>query len=174
MSAITISAPLAPPPQIFTNAQTLIDGQANVAGVLLLLNGLLQTPGLDYARTGGQVRMVVPPSHDDVLTARVFAIGRQLGGSSPTRYIAPWSLSLAGPYDGVGTAYQIVFGPTISGVCDGANPVFTVQVQLQRLQLFRNGILQTVGVDYGGFATVFVFKPGSIPESGALLTLLGY
>jgi len=174
MSQTTISSPMAPPPQVFTNSQTLIDGQCDVAGVMVFLNGLLLTEGLDYTRAGGQVEMVIPPSPGDVLTARVFAIGRQLGGSSPSRYIAPWSLPLAGAYDGVSTAFQIVFGPTISGDCNGLNAVFGTAVSLARMQVFRNGILQTAGTDYGAFATVLVFKPGALPQPGDILALLGY
>jgi hypothetical protein len=157
-----------------TNAPTLLDNQADVGGVMLLLNGLLLTEGMDFSRVGGQVEMGIPPSPGDVLTARIFAIGRQLGGPSPTRYIAPWSFTLAGAYDGVATAYQIVFGGTIQGVCDGVNPLFVWSISLNRLRLFKNGVAQTIGVDYAGVSTALVFKPGAEPQPGDTLTLLGY
>lgn len=174
MSVTTISAPLASPPQQFTNVNTLINGQANVIGVMLFRDGILMTEGLDYTRDGGKVTMTTPPTGNDILTARVFAIGRNLGGPGPTRYIAPWTLRLAGAFDGVSTSYQIVFGPTIAGICDGVNPTFTWQVWVQRGQVWRNGILQTQGIDIAWAPTAVKFLPNAIPQAGDIITMLAY
>lgn len=170
----TISTPLAPPGQQLTNASTLITGKYLEAGVLVFRNGVLMTEGFDYTRSAGSVTFVVPPQAGDVLTAQVFSIGKQLGGATPLRYVSPWALPLLGAFDGVGTLYGISFGPTIMGNCDGKNPIFVIQVMFQRLQVWRNGILQTAMQDYNAGPTVIAFLPGSIPQPGDLLTVLGY
>ncbi len=174
MPPVTISSPLAPPPQQYTNARTLIAGQYKEAGLLLLRNGLLLTPGADYARQGGRVILTVPPVKDDTLTARVFAIGRQLGGTSPERFTAPWSLPLTGAFDGIATDYRIEFGPTIFGICDGRNPQFVWGVQVGRARIFRNGVLQTVGVDCAVGPTKVVFFPAAVPQPGDLISVEGF
>ncbi len=170
----TISSPLAPPPQQFTNIATLINGQYKEAGVLVYRNGVLLTQGFDYTRDGGIVTLIVAPGPGDIMSARVFAIGKALGGPYPERYIAPWTLRLTGAFDNAGLLYSIVFPPTITGGCDGRNNLFGWGCVLQRAQIFRNGLLQTINVDVvnGGLACVFL--PGSIPQVGDLITVLGY
>jgi hypothetical protein len=130
----TISTPLAPPPQMYTNVGTLINGQADIVGVMLFIRfnnvgapalpgqGLLgqiipgyapvPTPpksallvnGVDYTHVGGRITMTEPPPVGSVLTAQVFVKGIQLGGSTAKRYVSPWALTVQGPYDGVSTA----------------------------------------------------------------------
>ena len=118
--------------------------------------------------------MVAPPAPGDTLVACVFTKGLQLGGVTPTRYVAPWSMQVAGPYDGVGLNYQIVFGPTIMGGVDGKNNLFQVGAASQRWQVWRNGVLQTLGTDVVTGPTAFVFLPGAIPQPGDILTALAY
>ena len=203
----TISAPPAPPPQQFSNVATLINGQADVVGVLLFIRfqnppggggaalpgqgfpggiipGFYQptTPqrsallveGVDYTRTGGKIAMTMPPPRGSLLVAQVFARGLQLGGATQKRYIAPWSLNVQGPYDGVSTAYEIVFGPTISGGVDGVNNLFQWQSSIARGQIFLNGILQTLNQDVVMGTTAMVFMPKSIPQPGDIITMLAF
>ena len=169
---ITINAPLAPPPLQLTNVPTLIDGQANTVGIMLFLNGLLQTETVDYTRTGGYVVMTVAPSPGDILTARVFAIGLQLGGSNPMKYIAPWTLRLSGTYDTINTAFRIAWGPTITPASQPG--VYTWGVPFRRAQIFRNGLIQTVGVDVASGPTALVFLNGFVPDPTDIITVLGY
>lgn len=169
---ITINAPIAPPPQVLTNVPSLLE--ADAVGVLIFRNGLLQTAGTDYTRSGFVVTMVVPPTATDMITAAVFARGLQLGGPNPRRYLAPWTLRLTGAFDGVGTVYRIVVAPTIFGILDGVNNLFTWQVSMKQVQLFRNGVLMTRGFDYGSGSTAAVFMAGAIPQPGDILTLLGW
>jgi hypothetical protein len=143
-----------------------------MAAVMLFRNGVLQTLGIDYAISGPFVTMVTPPGPGDVLTARVFAIGKDI--SNPTRYVAPWTVVLAGAFDGVAVLYEMQTGPTILGILDGINNLFTWQVAFPRVQIFRNGILQTQGVDVNAGTTAMVFTPSAIPQPGDALTLLGY
>lgn len=172
--AITITAPLASPPQQLTNVATLINGGYKEAGVMLFRNGILLTQGSDYSRVSGIVTLVVPPGPGDALTARVFGIGKALGGPTQERYIAPWTFRLGGAFDGVSLVYHINFGPTITGVCDGRNRLFQWGVQMQRVQVFRNGILQTSNQDIATGQFAVVFLPGSIPQPNDLITILGY
>jgi hypothetical protein len=195
----TISTPLQPPPQQFTNFATLI--KENVVGVLLFLtmqrhgsplvgsglpgqiipgfgvqtpSGILLVNGSDYTRNGGSITLTIPAPHGSFLTAVVFAKGLQLGGSNPQRNIAPWVFPVAGAYDGVSKAYQVQAGPTITGNCDGKNTLFGVGVNCARMQIFRNGLLQANGVDVANGPTCVVFLPGSVPAPGDILTVLGY
>lgn len=138
--------------------------------------GRFLTEGQDYSIDGGIVTMMTPPTAMEILTAVVFSIGVALGGRTPTRYVAPWHLpfALVGPYDGVGTTYYVVLGPTIFGTVDGANATFTFGVQLQKVSVFRNGILQTVGTDVVTGPTSIRFLPRSIPKEFDLITMTGW
>lgn len=169
---ITINTPIAPPPQVLTNVHSLLE--TDLVGVLIFRNGLLQTAGTDYTRSGFVLTMVVPPVSTDILSAAVFALGLQLGGPNAQRYLAPWTLRLSGPFDGVGISYRIVVPPTIFGVLDGVNNLFTWQVSMRQVQMFRNGVLMTHGLDYGSGNTAAVFMPGAIPQAGDILTLFGW
>lgn len=169
---ITIANPLAPPGQQLTNVQTLL--QANMAGVWVFKGGLLLTSGTDYTRNGAQITFTVPPIAGDVITASVFQIGLQLGGATPQRYVAPVSFPVIGAFDGVGVVYSIATGPAISGLLDGVNNLFVFQVSFQRVQIWRNGILQTFNVDVTAGQTAMVFLPGAIPQPGDIITLIGF
>lgn len=63
---------------------------------------------------------------------------------------------------------------TIQGGIDGRSAVFYWQVYFPQIQLWRNGVLQTNGVDYCAGPTSLKFLPGAIPVPGDILTLLGY
>lgn len=63
---------------------------------------------------------------------------------------------------------------TIQGNIDGINNLFQWQVYYPLIQLWRNGVLQTQGIDYGAGTTALVFLPLSIPQPGDILTLEGF
>ena len=171
---ITIANPLAPRGQQLTNFYALINSQPNVVGVMVFRNGLLQTEGLDFTRNGGILTMAVPPQPGDLMVAQVYTLGLQLGGSNPVRYVSPIALQITGKFDGVSTLAEIVFGPTIMGGVDGKNNLFTFGVSFQRVQVWRNGLLQTWAQDYAAGPTAIVFYPASIPQPGDIITLLGF
>lgn len=167
-----LQRPSTAPPQIFTNVPTLL--QANYVRVIIYYNGLQMTEGLDFTRDGGFVTLLLPPQPGDVVTAAVFARGKALGGPTPERFIAPWSIQLAGRYDGEATLYQIDTGPTIFGALNGTNKLFSVACQLSRMQVWRNGLLQTLGLDCSCGSTAVVFRPASIPQPGDTITIFGW
>lgn len=169
---ITIANPIVPPPMVLTNVSSLL--RAHVVGVLIFWNGLLQTEGVDYTRQGQVVTMKLPPAAPDIVTAAVFARGLQQSSVNPRRYLAPWTLRLSGPYDGVGLSYRIVVGPTILGATDSVNNLFTWGVSCKRIQMYRNGLLMAIGSDYSGGSTAAVFLPGAIPQPGDILTIFGW
>lgn len=169
---ITINAPIAPPPQVFTNFASLL--QANIAGLAIFRNGLLMTEGDDYTRAGEILTMATPPAATDLIVAAVYALGLQLGGSNPQRYIAPWSVRLTGNFDGVSTMCRLTTGPTILGTTDGINNLFTWGVQVRRVQLYRNGIAQTIGQDFAAGQNALVFINGVRPQPGDILTIFAW
>lgn len=63
---------------------------------------------------------------------------------------------------------------TIQGVIDGVNSVLVWSVYLPRVDVFRNGICLTQGVDYGAGPTAVAFFPGAIPQPGDIITIKGY
>lgn len=63
---------------------------------------------------------------------------------------------------------------TIQGNIDGVNSVFQWQIVFPLIQLYRNGVRLTQGVDYGAGTTAVAFLPGAIPVAGDILTLEGY
>jgi hypothetical protein len=200
----TISTPLAPPPQQYTNIAALL--QADIVGVMLFIRfnnptpptpalpgaflpgGALPGPpvlvtlpksvllvdGVDYTHSGGNITMTQPPPVGSLLVAQVFTKGLQLGGNTAKRYVAPWGYTVTGPYDGVGVAYRITTGPTISGGVDGVNNLYQIAVSNQRYQVWKNGVLQTAMVDYNAGPTAIVFLPGAIPQPGDFITALAY
>ncbi len=90
--------------------------------------------------------MTVPLFPGDIAGGLRFTLGLNWVEIISEVVRAPWSLQVAGPYDGVSrTGYSIVFGPTIMGGADGVNNLFTLGVCNQRYQVWRNGLLQTLG-----------------------------
>lgn len=65
-------------------------------------------------------------------------------------------------------------GPTITGPTDGVNNLFTYQVPFARIEVYRNGLAQTIGQDFSNGPTAVVFFPASIPQPGDLITIYGW
>lgn len=58
----------------------------------------------------------------------------------------------------------------VSGTIDGVNAIFTLAATpTATLQLYRNGIEQTVGSDFTLSANVVTFQPGAVPQPGDVL-----
>lgn len=64
---------------------------------------------------------------------------------------------------------------TIVGTIDGVNLVFFLTIGgVISMQLFRNGVLQTVGGDYTSVNNQINFLPASVPQPGDLITAEAY
>ena len=63
---------------------------------------------------------------------------------------------------------------TIIGTIDGANATFWLSLGVYSFSLFRNGVLQTLNVDYTALNNQFTFLTASIPQPGDILTAEGY
>lgn len=64
---------------------------------------------------------------------------------------------------------------SITPAPDGATLTFWLTLPTYAFSLFKNGVLQTIGVDYAPFGTnQFTFVPGAVPQPGDQLTAEGY
>ena len=71
-----------------------------------------------------------------------------------------------------GTGPVFVDAETPTGAVDGSNTVFTLSGSPSpslSLQVFRNGILQRIGVDYSLAGGTVTFVSGAIPQSGDIV-----
>jgi hypothetical protein len=71
-----------------------------------------------------------------------------------------------------GNAILFIDGETPSGAIDGVNAVFTIAgtpSPAQSLELFRNGLFLSVGIDYSLSANSITFFTGAVPQTGDLL-----
>ncbi len=79
----------------------------------------------------------------------------------------------ASPCAAGGSGPTFVDGATPAGALDGLNVLFTLPdtpSPLSSLSVYRNGLLQAVGIDYTASANTITFNAGSIPQPGDTLT----
>jgi hypothetical protein len=72
-----------------------------------------------------------------------------------------------------GSAPDFVDGETPAGLTNGSNAVFTITgtpAPAASLVVYRNGLLQKQGLDYGLNASVITFTSGAVPQPGDVLT----
>jgi len=129
-----------------TNATFTLANIPNPSTSLALFrNGLLLTQGGDYTLASNAITFqtgAIPQSND------VLAASYRLSVSIP----------------GVGFIDQVV--PT--GAINGSNTVFTLGLTpspTASLQVYRNGLLMSVGVDYSLSGTTITFLAGSVPQA---------
>lgn len=63
---------------------------------------------------------------------------------------------------------------TIQGSLDGVNSLFQWQIYFPLIQVYRNGVRLTNGVDYGAGSTAIAFLAGAVPVAGDIITIEGY
>ena len=132
-------------------AFTLAQVPNPMASLALYRNGLLQRTGVDYFWSGPALQFypATVPRPGDTLQAY---------------YRLP---------DPAATSTRWMQGETPAGVIDGQNSVFLLTIQpapSQSLQLFRNGLLVTAGIDYDLTGNTVTFRGGAVPQSGDALT----
>lgn len=156
-------------------------GVTSIVG--LYVNGLFQTAGQDYTFIGNQITFLPGhyPQPGDRITADAFPIfsGQGNYGSVPVTPVYPNVPSLFPPPGGGGgeVAQPKEFSSASGGIIgsiDGMNRFFTLNLPVQITMLYRNGNLQTPDVDYTGAGSDIVFKVGSTPQIGDLLTAYGF
>ncbi len=116
-----------------------------VQSLRLFLNGLLLASGSDYGITGTDILMFRAPSVGSIVQAS---------------------------YRTSGAVATIVDAETPAGVINGLNAVFALQSTpspANSVQLYRNGMLQRLGVDYTIAGATITFTSVSIPRSGDAL-----
>lgn len=153
-----------------------------VTSMTLYVNGLLQTAGQDYVFTSNRITFLPDhyPQPGDRITADAFPIfsGQGNYGSVPTTPIYPTVPSLFLPPGGeIVSQTPREFSSSsggITGSIDGMNRFFTLNLPVTIQMLFRNGTLQTPGVDYTASGSDIVFKVPSTPQIGDLLTAYGF
>lgn len=131
-------------------AFTLAAAPTPPTSLSLFRNGLLLRQSVDYNLSGTTVNILAAsrPMSGDVLQAWY----RLAGTGNPT--------------------LQFHENETPGGIVDASNPTFTLAaapVPASSLQLFRNGILMKVGLDYVLSGTTLTFLTGAIPQPGDVL-----
>lgn len=66
--------------------------------------------------------------------------------------------------------------PTLVGLIDGTNAVYSTGVVLRRAQIWKNGLMMTLNVDvvFGAPSQYVKFLDGHIPQTGDSLLIYGW
>jgi hypothetical protein len=118
--------------------------------LLLFRNGMLQKQGVDYTLTGNIIDFAssTTPQSGDAITAFYRTIAE------------------------LTSAYGFADATTPSGLINGVNATFTLAATpnpASSLRLYRNGLLQSEGVDYSLSGAIVTFVSGAIPSEGDIL-----
>lgn len=135
-------------------------------------------PKFDYGIIGGELYRLTQPlvrSRQNVPVAhKPYTTQRRLRGRRAIPYVAAQQGTTGGGAPNVPIQYSTALG-TIVGVIDGVNAVFWLQAGgVMQMQVTRNGLTQTPGVDYNSVNNQITFLPGSIPQPGDTLTVEAY
>lgn len=180
---VTITAPIPPPPQIFSNLATIISnmdasrtwgleeqtwgddadtwiGKSGIQ-VTLFRNGIYQTLYKDYFRSGSLLTFYdgSQPLAGDILTADVFTLQVTIDGAAPQYGTDQIKRRAAAPIQ------FSSFNKTILGVMDGVNLIFGLAMGPT---IF--GVLDGVNAT---FTTGVYIKRARVYRNGLLMTL-GY
>jgi hypothetical protein len=131
-------------------------------------------PKFDMGSIGGELFRLMQPlvrsrqnvqvAHKPYTTQR-----RQWGRFQGVPYVAAQAGTTGGGAQNVPQQFSSANG-TIVGVIDGVNTVFYLTLGVLSLSLYRNGVLQTAGVDYTSQNNMITFLPASVPKPGDILT----
>jgi len=104
---------------------------------------------------------------------RPYSVERRRGVRRAAPYVAAQFGTTGGGAQNVPVQFSSGDG-TIVGTIDGTNATFWLTLGVIAFSLYRNGVLQTLNVDYTALNNQFTFVPASVPQTGDLLTAEGY
>ena len=139
--------------------------------------GFAVGPKFNLGSIGGELFRLMQPlvrSRQNVPVARKpFTTQRRLGVRRGIPYVAAQQGTTGGGAQNVPMQFSSSNG-TIVGTIDGVNAVFFLTLGVLSLSMFRNGVLQSAGVDYITVNNMVTFQAGSIPQPGDTLTSEAY
>ena len=124
---------------------------------------------------GGQLRQLIVPlvrSLQKVQVApRPFSAARRNSFRQRMPYISAQQGATGGTSNfGTPVEYSTATG-SIIGAIDGTNKVFWINAGSDiTIQLYRNGVRQTMGVDYTALGNQITFSTGAVPQPGDIVT----
>jgi hypothetical protein len=131
-------------------------------------------PRFDNGTIGGELfrltqplvrsRQNVPVAHKPYTTTRRLAAGRR---GAP--YVAAQQGTTGGGAQNVPVQYSSA-GGTITGNIDGTNLTFWLPQAVITFHLYKNGVFQTLNVDYTALNNQFTFLAGLAPKESDILT----
>jgi hypothetical protein len=129
---------------------TLVSMPNPVLSLMLYRNGILQRQSSDYTISGNAITMIAPsiPRTGDTLQAWY-----RISDSGSSGILFSDAEIPGGAVNGVNNTFSLIAAP---------NPSASIQV-------FRNGVLQRVTVDYTISANTVTFLSGSTPQTGDLM-----
>ena len=132
-------------------------------------------PKMDFGVVGGELYRLLQPlvrSRQNVQVAhRPYTVARRrIGRWQGVPYVAAMAGTTGGGNQSLPVQLTSANG-TIVGNIDGVNAVFFLNTgSVLAFQIFKNGVLQTAGLQYAALNTMVTFLPGSVPQSGDVLT----
>ena len=135
-------------------------------------------PRFDEGMIGGELFRLMQPlvrSRQNVQIAhKPYSTQRRVSTRwRATPYVAAQAGTTGGGAQNVPLQFSSANG-TIVGAIDGANATFWLTLGVLSFSLFRNGILQSLNIDYTALGNQFTFVAGNLPQPGDILTAEGY
>lgn len=134
-------------------------------------------PKFNMGTVGGELYRLILPlvrERQHVQVAhKPYTTQRRLGVRRGTPYVAAQAGTTGGGSQNTPVQFSSANG-TIVGTMDGTNLVFYLTLGMLSFSLYRNGVLQTLNVDYTALNNQITFLVASVPQSGDLLTAEGY
>lgn len=155
-----------------------------MAGVTLPLKGrgaqgksymdMAVGPRYSQGEIGGELWRIIQPlvrqRQKVPISKKPYSANRRLMVRMPVPYVAAQQGTTGGGAQNVPIQFTTDNG-TIVGVIDGTNAIFTlIQGGVTYMSVYRNGDLQTFGLDYTAVNNQITFTPANIPQPGDVIT----
>ena len=154
---------------------TMIVERVNVGGALSLIAKPRIFDGILDVTLKSNTGTLAGTTYKITYTGGTSEIWNIPAAPTPTTRAAVISSGGTPPSGGTGGGTTIVTATFVSealnGVANGTNSVFTLNfTPLSEPLIFRNGVKQTVAVDYTRSGQTITFVPGGIPQAGDILS----